>query len=62
MVVLLWQECDDVKDERRIPCEVYSRIVGYLRPIQNWNRAKRAEFRARKTYVLQSYTTKKPSE
>jgi len=25
-------------------CEVYSRVVGYLRPISNWNDSKRAEF------------------
>ncbi len=25
-------------------CEVYSRIVGYFRPIQNWNPGKRQEF------------------
>jgi len=32
--------------------EVYSRIVGYLRPISQWNKGKVAEFRIRKTYVL----------
>ena len=35
-----------------VPCEVYSRIVGYLRPIRNWNRAKRHEFRARRTFRI----------
>ena len=29
-------------------CEVYSRIVGYLRPVQNWNDGKQAEFKKRK--------------
>ncbi|MCM8777964.1 MAG: ribonucleoside triphosphate reductase [Candidatus Omnitrophica bacterium] len=32
--------------------EVYSRIVGYLRPVSQWNKGKVAEFRIRKTYVL----------
>jgi len=32
--------------------EVYSRIVGYLRPIQNWHPGKRAEFSLRKTFVV----------
>ena len=36
--------------EKRIPCEVYSRIVGYLRPVQNWNKGKREEFGDRKVY------------
>ena len=36
--------------ESRVPCEVYSRIVGYLRPVQNWHEGKRQEFRERKTF------------
>jgi ribonucleoside-triphosphate reductase len=31
-------------------CEVYSRVVGYLRPVDQWNKGKRAEFQMRKTY------------
>jgi len=31
-------------------CEVYSRVVGYLRPVQNWNQGKQEEFKERKTY------------
>ncbi len=31
-------------------CEVYSRVVGYLRPIQQWNKGKREEFTLRKTF------------
>ena len=27
------------------PCEVYSRIVGYLRPIDQWNKGKQEEFK-----------------
>lgn len=34
----------------KIPCEVYSRIVGYLRPVQAWNEGKRQEFKERKTF------------
>ncbi len=33
-------------------CEVYSRVVGYLRPVQQWNKGKQAEFADRKTYCL----------
>jgi len=36
--------------ELKVPCEVYSRIVGYLRPVQNWHQGKRQEFRERKTF------------
>jgi len=30
------------------PCEVYSRVVGFLRPVQQWNDGKQAEFSIRK--------------
>lgn len=31
--------------------EVYSRIVGYYRSVNNWNRGKREEYRFRKSYA-----------
>ncbi|MCD6131980.1 MAG: hypothetical protein DRQ03_04010 [Candidatus Hydrothermota bacterium] len=31
-----------------IPCEVYSRVVGYFRPVSNWNPGKQREFKERK--------------
>ena len=31
-------------------CEVYSRIVGYIRPIDQWNEGKYEEFKDRKTF------------
>lgn len=31
-------------------CEVYSRVVGYLRPVQSWNKGKQEEYKMRKTY------------
>ncbi len=39
-------------DEIKIPCEVYSRIVGYLRPLQNWNEGKQQEFRDRRMFRI----------
>ena len=36
--------------------EVYSRITGYYRPVQNWNTGKTAEFKDRKTYDVSSST------
>jgi len=29
-------------------CEIYSRVVGYLRPVNQWNKGKREEFKMRK--------------
>lgn len=34
------------------PCEVYSRIVGYLRPVQQWNEGKQQEFKQRKNFKI----------
>ena len=31
-------------------CEVYSRVVGYLRPIQQWNTGKQEEYKERKEF------------
>ena len=33
-------------------CEVYSRVVGYLRPTSQWNEGKLAEFRNRVNYKV----------
>ncbi|WP_107689643.1 ribonucleoside triphosphate reductase [Coprothermobacter proteolyticus] len=32
--------------------EVYSRVVGYLRPVKQWNHGKKEEFRMRKTFKV----------
>ncbi|MCQ2087307.1 MAG: ribonucleoside triphosphate reductase [Bacilli bacterium] len=34
--------------------EVYSRITGYYRPVQNWNDGKSAEFKMRKVYNIEN--------
>ncbi len=35
---------------KRQRCEIYSRVVGYLRPIRQWNKGKQAEFADRKMF------------
>jgi len=34
------------------PCEVYSRIVGYHRAVDNWNAGKKEEYQKRKVYEV----------
>jgi ribonucleoside-triphosphate reductase len=34
------------------PCEVYSRVVGYLRPVMQWNEGKQQEFKDRKEFKI----------
>jgi ribonucleoside-triphosphate reductase len=36
------------------PCEVYSRIVGYLRPLSQWNRGKVQEYKERQEFKIKS--------
>ena len=38
--------------------EVYSRITGYYRPVQNWNDGKSEEYRNRKTYSIENSVLK----
>lgn len=41
-------QCHEQSCGRRM--YVYSRVVGYIRPVQNWNDAKQEEFAERETY------------
>ena len=33
-------------------CEVYSRVVGYFRPVSNWNKGKKEEFKDREKFKV----------
>lgn len=53
----VYLKCSECHGKDRVlrnfrPCEVYSRVVGYLRPIGQWNDGKRAEYSARKMFEL----------
>lgn len=41
---------EEMKDVHGTPTECYSRVCGYLRPVQGWNKGKKEEFAMRKTY------------
>jgi len=45
-----------IPEKLRMKCEVWSRCVGYLRPVQHWNQGKREEFKERKTFKVNEYT------
>lgn len=45
---------EGIIDGLRVPTEIYSRVAGYLRPVQNWNIGKRKEFEDRKNYNIAS--------
>lgn len=43
---------EDIKlnDSERTPCEVWSRVMGYHRPVSEYNRGKKEEFYERKCF------------
>jgi len=51
-----------VPREKRVKTEVYSRIVGYLRPVSGWNKGKKAEFADRVNFQAPKIEGAEPSE
>ncbi|MBP5399608.1 MAG: hypothetical protein J6Y53_04240 [Alphaproteobacteria bacterium] len=47
---------EDIKlaDSERQPCEIWTRVMGYLRPVSEFNKGKKSEF-----YSRQYFTEKK---
>ena len=39
-------------------CEVYSRVLGYIRPVNQWNKGKKKEFSDRKTFEIEECSCK----
>ena len=39
-------------EKEKYPVEIYSRVVGYLSPVSEWNEGKKEEYKQRKTYDL----------
>lgn len=39
--------------KKKIPCEIYTRVVGYFRPVQTFNIGKKEEFYKRKTIQIE---------
>ena len=44
------KDCYNKEPLLKQECEVYSRVVGYLRPVKQWNLAKRLEYDERKEF------------
>lgn len=38
--------------QKRQACEVYSRVVGYIRPVGQYNAGKQSEYQDRKTFKV----------
>ncbi len=44
-------ETVELKDSERQKCEVWTRVMGYHRPVQSFNIGKKGEFEERKYFV-----------
>lgn len=50
---------EEVIVQKRTPCEIYSRVVGYFRPVAQWNPGKQSEFNDRVLFTVKGITKKK---
>lgn len=41
----------ELQDRERQPCEIWTRVMGYLRPLSEFNKGKKAEFWERTYYT-----------
>lgn len=44
------QEEITLTDEERQPCEIWTRVMGYHRPVSEFNIGKKEEFKSRQTF------------
>jgi len=47
---LILEDGTIIPESKRTKCEVYSRVVGYLRPVSQYNLGKKSEFKDRKVF------------
>ena len=40
-------------NKQRTKCEIFSRVVDYIRPVDNFNEGKQTEFKDRKMFKVQ---------
>ena len=39
-----------IPNDKRTKCEIWSRVMGYHRPVSSWNKGKRSEYNERKYF------------
>ncbi|HIU84881.1 MAG TPA: hypothetical protein IAC66_05920 [Candidatus Aphodousia gallistercoris] len=49
-----------LNDKERQPCEVWTRVMGYHRPVSSFNTGKKGEFEERKCFVESKCGLDKP--
>lgn len=46
---------EEMNDVHGSKCEVYSRVCGYLRPVQSYNKGKKEEFAMRSKFAIEQH-------
>jgi len=41
----------ELKDEQRTKCEIWTRVMGYHRPVSEFNKGKKSEYAERQTFT-----------
>lgn len=44
------EEYQKVDNSKRQPCEIWTRVMGYMRPVSGWNTGKKSEFYSREYF------------
>ena len=47
---------------RKVPAEVFSRVCGYFRPVNQWNKGKQEEFSHRTVYNIEKFAPEEVNE
>lgn len=55
-------EEQEEEGEVKVKCLVFSRIVGYLTAVDDWNRGKQAEFADRATFDVTAHTEERDEQ
>ncbi len=50
----------ELSDIERQPCEIWTRVMGYFRPLSEFNIGKKSEFYTRKYFLEQKAAKNKP--
>lgn len=51
IVAVSEMEAIALSDDERQPCEIWTRVMGYHRPVSSFNRGKKSEFAERRSFV-----------
>jgi anaerobic ribonucleoside-triphosphate reductase len=51
-----------MKEEERTLCEVWTRVMGYFRPVSGYNKGKQSEFKERKYFNEKKIADKLPKK